>query len=120
MNVRKLTTVVVVDAIEPALPFYTGLGFVVVAEVPHEGAIGFAILVNDGLELMLQSRASVAADLGGEPPAMALYLDVDTLDGAAERGEVVVPERTTPYGAREVWVRDPAGTLVGFSVQSSG
>lgn len=47
---------------------------------------------------------------------MALYCEVDTLEGARERGQVVIPDRTTFYGARETWVRDPAGTLVGFAV----
>lgn len=118
MNVKKMTTVVVVDAIEAVLPFWEGLGFDRTVEVPHEGGLGFVILARDGLELMLQTRDSVRADLGGEPPAFALYCDVDTLEDAADRGEVVIAERTTFYGARETWVRDPAGTLVGFAVTS--
>jgi uncharacterized glyoxalase superfamily protein PhnB len=116
MQVRKMTTVVVVDAIEPALPFWMGLGFAAVAEVPHGERLGFVILAKEGAELMLQTKDSVREDLGGEPPALALYCEVDTLEGARERGEVVIPDRTTFYGARETWVRDPAGTLVGFAV----
>jgi hypothetical protein len=29
--------------------------------------------------------------------------------------EVVVPERETAYGAHEIFVRDPAGNVVGFA-----
>jgi hypothetical protein len=116
--IRKLTAVVVVDAIEPALPAWEALGFARAAEVPHDGRLGFVILAKDGLELMLQTRASVAADLGIEPPAVALYADVGDL-AAARRAlgavEVVIDRRTTDYGATESWVRDGAGTLIGLS-----
>ena len=116
MNVSKVTTVAVVDRIEPALPFWEGLGFAKGAEVPHGDALGFVILVRGGVELMLQTRESVRADLGVEPPAFLLYCTVDSLDRAAERGDVMIAERTTFYGARETWVRDPAGIIVGFGI----
>lgn len=121
--IRKLTTVVVVEAIEPALATWTGLGFAAVAEVPHDGRLGFVILARDGVELMLQTRASVREDLGFEPPALALYADVAALDEAraaavAGGAQVVIARRTTDYGATECWVRDPSGTLIGLSTRS--
>jgi hypothetical protein len=123
MKVLKTTPIYVVERIESALPFWKGLGFEATVEVPHEGALGFALLVKDGLEVMLQSAASVAADF---PPAagdvragsVILYCDVDSLAAAEEavRGApVVVPRRETPYGAREVFVRTPDGQVVGFA-----
>ncbi len=125
---KKLVPVIVVDAIEPVLPFWTDrLGFVRVVEVPHEAHLGFVILQAGNVELMYQSTASAAADL----PALAaelrtqrtaLYVDVDDLD-AVERAlagvEVVVPRRTTFYGAEEVFVRAPCGTVVGFAQQGA-
>jgi uncharacterized glyoxalase superfamily protein PhnB len=122
MKVKKVTPILVVDAIEPALPFWVRqLGFEKVAEVPHEGRLGFVLLVRDGHEIMLQSRASVAADVpavAALAPACAVYCDVDSLDAAIEatKGvEVLVPRRTTFYGAEEIWVRDPSGAVVGLA-----
>lgn len=122
MKVKKVTSILVVDAIEPALPFWRGqLAFETVAEVPHEGRLGFALLSRDGHEVMLQTRASLAEDLPAVArlaPASALYCEVDSLEAAiaaTRQAEVLVPERTTFYGAKEIWVRDPAGGVVGFA-----
>jgi uncharacterized glyoxalase superfamily protein PhnB len=122
MKVKKVTPILVVEAIEPALPFWQGmLGFEKVVEVPHEGRLGFVLLARDSHEVMLQTRASVAADVPAVAalhPACAVYCDVDSLDAAvrAIRGaEVLVPRRTTFYGADEVWVKDPTGAIVGLA-----
>ena len=70
---------------------------------------------------MLQSRASVAADV---PPLATgdyrsmLYIEVDALApirAALCAVPLVVPERTTFYGAREIIVKDPAGNIVAFA-----
>ena len=70
---------------------------------------------------MMQTKASLRDDV----PAIAklgvgcvLYMDVDSLRDAisAVKGlEVVVPERETAYGMREIFVRDPVGNVVGFA-----
>jgi uncharacterized glyoxalase superfamily protein PhnB len=122
MKVSKVTSILVVEAIEPALPFWCeALGFEKVVEVPHEGRLGFALLTHGGREVMLQTRASLAADLPAIAAlglASALYCDVDALDEAVatSRGaELLVPRRTTFYGAEEIWVREPSGAVVGFA-----
>jgi len=118
---RKLTPVVIVKAIEPVLPFYVdALGFIKVAEVPHGDALGFVMLVHDGLALMFQTEASANADLarGVHAAPVCLYIDVDDLDAviaSVKHAPVVVPRRTTAYGADEIFVRDPAGNMVGFA-----
>lgn len=120
MKILDVTPLHIVDAIEPALPFWTErLGYTVVASVPHEDALGFALLVRDGSQIMLQTRKSVAADV----PALAsehsaLYVDVASLaeaTAAVQGAEIVLPERTTFYGAKELWIRDPAGIVIGLS-----
>lgn len=64
MKLKKITPVIVVDAIEPCLEFWVDrLGFTKTVEVPHEGALGFVILNHSPTEIMLQSRASVEADV---------------------------------------------------------
>lgn len=125
MGIKKLTPILTTDAIEPCLPFWEALGFDITTRVPHgEGdSLGFAILQRDDLELMLQTLASVEADV----PAVAeeiggshavLFLEVDSLDeaiAAVPDASVVVPRRQTDYGADEIFVRDPAGHIVGLA-----
>jgi uncharacterized glyoxalase superfamily protein PhnB len=122
VNVTKMTSILIVEAIEPALPFWCdALGFEKTVAVPHGDRLGFVILVRAGLELMLQTRASIAADLpvvGELGVSQMLYADVASLDDAiaATKGaEVLVPRRKTPYGAEEIWVRDPSGAIIGFA-----
>jgi uncharacterized glyoxalase superfamily protein PhnB len=122
MKVKKVTPILVVDAIEPVLPFWQQqLGFEKIVEVPHEGRLGFVLLARDGHEVMLQTRASITADVpavAALAPAFAVYCDVDSLDAAIEAtkgAEVLVPRRTTFYGADEIWLRDPSGAVVGLA-----
>ena len=130
-TVRKLTPVLIVDAIEPVLPFWVErLGFTVVAEVPHHDALGFVILVKDGVELMYQTRASVADDAPaalptGEPTrdATSLFFEVSDLEAvvaAVERLDLVVPRRRTFYGTEEIGVREPGGRVVVFAQPVAG
>ena len=123
---KKLTPVLVVDQVEPCAAFWTGaLGFARTAEVPHDGELAFVILQKDAVEIMYQSRASVAADL----PSLAegahrtvLYIEVEDLDAveaAVAGAEVVQPRRTTFYGMMEIGVREPGGNVVIFA-QPSG
>ena len=119
---KKLTPVLIVPSIEECLPFWIGrLGFAKSVEVPHEGKLGFVILNHGPVELMLQSVASVAADLPAvarEPMRSALYLEVDDLAPIRKSvagAPVLFAERTTFYGATEIGVRDPAGNWVTFA-----
>ncbi len=122
MKIKKVTPIYVVERIEPALAFWAGLGFEKTVEVAHEGRLGFVILQDGEREVMLQTRASVKADLAARDldPACALYVDVDSLAearaacaGAGAR--VLIEERTTFYGARECWLVDPGGVIVGLA-----
>lgn len=121
--IDKLTPILVVEAIEPCLGFWVDhLGFEKTVEVPHEGRLGFVILVRGSLELMLQTHASIADDLPvlvSETHGSSLYIEVPDFDAVVEAvgddTEVLVPERTTFYGAREVFVREPGGHVVGFA-----
>lgn len=118
---QSLTANLFVESIEDCLPFWVErLGFEIVTEVPHEGRLGFVILHHGALELMLQSRASVADDvapLAHESFRSMLYLhvgDLAPLRKALEGVARVVPDRRTFYGADEIIVRDPAGNVVAF------
>lgn len=124
---KKLTPIISVESIEPCLPFWTErLGFDVTVTVPHEDALGFAILQKDGVEIMYQTRASIDADLPAITDEMmrgkpTLFVEVETLDPvveALEGADIVVPRRTTFYGMDEIFVRAPCGTIVGFAAST--
>lgn len=119
---RKLVPVVIVDRIEPLLTFYVDqLGFTKAVEAPHGDALGFVMLVHGELELMFQTTSSAQADLKSHAlraSPVCLYLDVASLDdviAAVKEAPVVVPRRTAPHGADEIFVRDPASNIVGFA-----
>ena len=120
---NKVTPVLMVEEIEPVLPFWMDLlGFEKTVEVPHEDRLGFVILVRDGVEIMYQTVASVRADvapLASTAPASAfLFFEVENLDEIAQALDQVtpvVPRRKTFYGADELIVRDPAGNAVTFA-----
>ena len=124
-SVQRATPIFFVDAIEPALVFWEGQGWKTTVSVPHGDLLGFVILASGDAQIMLQTRASLAEDLPAVAalgPASALYVDVGSLAAAvARRGEarILVKERETFYGAREAWVVDPAGTVVGFAESKS-
>ena len=122
--VRRLTPVLAVEAVEPSLEFWEKrLGFTKTVEVPHESSVGFAILVKDDIELMLQSVASIRADLGAhtgqvDGRSAALFVEVADL-AAVERSlqgyPIEMPRRTTFYGMVEIGVREPGGHFVVFA-----
>jgi uncharacterized glyoxalase superfamily protein PhnB len=124
VTLRRLTPVLAVEAVEPSLEFWEQrLGFTRTVDVPHESSVGFAILVKDDVELMLQSVASIRADLGAhtgqiDGRSTALFVEVADLD-AVERSlqgyPIEMPRRTTFYGMTEVGVREPGGHFVVFA-----
>jgi hypothetical protein len=129
---RKATPVLVVDRIEPVLPFWQKLGLSTVTKVPDEaakdGRLAFVVLAGEGVELMYQTLTSVAGDLVKSasvkdafrtaPQQTTLYIEVGRLADIESKlgGErLVMPKRTTFYGATELGYTDPAGNIVIFS-----
>lgn len=124
MNVKRITPVLYVKEIEPCVQFWMErLGFEKTAEVPDGDRLGFVILEKNGVEIMYQSFASAEKDA----PALAneisggrtfLYVEVDKLDeviNTMKGANLVLPLRTTFYGATEIGVKDPAGHMVVFA-----
>jgi uncharacterized glyoxalase superfamily protein PhnB len=119
---KKLTPILAVDAIEPSLPFWVdALGFTKTVEVPHEDSLGFAILEKDGQEVMLQTLASMNADVPAVAPRAGgsiLFLEIEDLsaiESVVGDYELLVPRRKTFYGAEEIFVREPGGNVIGFA-----
>jgi uncharacterized glyoxalase superfamily protein PhnB len=125
MNVKRITPVLLVNEIEPILPFWIDrLGFTKAIEVPDGGKIGFVAFQKGAAEVMYQTYASVEKDA---PPSMSaaarkgptyLYLEVDNLDAvlaAMKDVKKVMPERTAFYGMREFAVQDSGGHFITFA-----
>lgn len=93
-------------------------------EVLEGDRLGFVALVRGGVEVMYQSRASVAKDLPAlaegpyERTGLSLFVQVERLDeviGAMAGLDLLFPERKTFYGSREIGVRATCGTVVVFA-----
>ena len=119
---KSLTPVIFVDRIEPCLGFWEAVGFERTMEVPGDDGFVFAAVSQGGVEVMYQTYAGLKEDLPalGElkfgPTNFFIRLsDLNAIKPTIEAGDVVVPERKTFYGAREIVVRAPCGTLVTFA-----
>jgi uncharacterized glyoxalase superfamily protein PhnB len=124
IEVKRVTAVLLVEEIEPCLSFWVDrLGFTKTAEVPDGSKLAFVILQKGATEVMYQTFASVEKDDTQAGKDMRkgptfLYVEVDDLDVviAALKGvPVVMPVRTTFYGAKEIGVKEPAGHFVTFA-----
>ncbi len=125
MNVKRITPVLIVNEIEPLIPFWVdSLGFTKTIEVPDGNRLAFVAFQKGSAEVMYQTYASVEKDA---PPAMSsmarkgptyLYMEVNNLDSvlaAMKSSKTVMPERTAFYGMREFAVQDPAGHFITFA-----
>jgi uncharacterized glyoxalase superfamily protein PhnB len=121
---KKATPVLFVETIAPSLAFWRDrLGFAITAEVPGEDGPVFVMLSGNGIELMLQTTASLAADPNGAAMAWrgdrsCLFIEVDSIDALAltmEGCEIVAPRHETFYGATEIGYREPGGHFVTFA-----
>lgn len=133
---RKLTPVIVVDAIEPCLPLWVDrLGFAKIAEVKGGNHAEFVILRKDGVEVMYQTRSSLATDTGLAADSainapwgtagMALFIQMESsLDEvisslgdypvAVSRRQYAGLLAETSGGMDEIGVREAGGCLVFF------
>jgi len=124
----KITPVLIVETIEPSLPFWMDrMGFQKTVEVPEGDRLGFVILARDGAELMMQTLDSIRKDdprmappAGRGPDLCPLFIEVDDFADVRRRLEgypIQMPERKTFYGMREIGVVDPGGHVVVFAAR---
>ena len=124
----KITAVLMVDEIEKSLPFWVDrMGFTKTVDVPEGYRLGFAIVVRDGAELMLQSIESVRKDAPQFVPKpgstnVGIFIEVDDFADILKRLDgypVALPDRTTFYGMREIGVLEPSGHIVTFAARTT-
>ena len=127
-TLRKVTPVLVVAKIEPVVSFWKKLDVMPTTEVPSADGLVFVIFSAEGVEIMYQTSASVQDDLVAsasvkeafrpDPQQSTLYIKVDSLAEVERRlrtERLVLPRRTTFYGATEVAYADPAGNIIVFA-----
>jgi len=131
-TLRKATPVLVVDRIEPIIPFWSKLGVTPSTEVPdgiaNDGRLAFVILAAEGIEIMYQTTSSFREDLlksasvkeafRPEPQQTTLFVEVSQLSEIESKlsdERLIMPRRTTFYGSTEVAYTDPAGNIIVFA-----
>jgi len=123
--INRSTPILHVKNVEPSLKFWTErFGFKVTIQVPEDDHIGFAAMEAGNIELMLQTYQGMKSD-PNSPLAKAadqgpsfIFMEVPDINAVIEalRGaEIVQGLHETPYGAKEVVVKEPGGHFVIFS-----
>lgn len=131
----KIRPNLMVSDIRASIAFYRDvLGFAVMFLVPEQDEIltqddperplRFAALTRDDMELFLQSRSSLSADVPAFTPdmpigaSMTLYMDTEDVDVLYEhiksRAKIIKAPETSWYGMRELYIRDPDGYVLAF------
>ncbi len=130
LRFESIAPVLIVERVAPTRDFFRDrLGFTQTAVIADGDELGFAMLEKDGVEVMIQSHASVIEDVGPDAAravnetisgrgAVGLYVsvsDVDLVVPAVADADVIVPLRKTFYGMHEITVREPGGHAVTFA-----
>lgn len=130
-SLTALAPVLIVDAVEPSISFWTKVGFAAENQVPGpDGKLIFASVKKDGVEIMYQTRASViadmpsaAAELNGRTAVLFItapsVADLDVLERVTRGATTVKPRHDTFYGTTEFYIREPGGHVVGFSARKA-
>lgn len=125
MGLTKITPVLLAGNIEECVEFWKDFGFKETISVPFEDGLAFVSLKSGSIEIMYQSFAFSKATnpIGIEGVNRSVvYLEADTLDEIvqiAKKYDVVIPDHKTSHGSREIYIRDPAGNLIGFAQQGT-
>ncbi len=124
----KITPVLIVEEIEKSLVFWVErMGFTRTVDVPEGDRLGFVILTREGAELMMQTLTSVRKDEpkfapeGINTKGSALFIEVEDFAEVRQRLDgypILMPERVTFYGMREIGVSEPGGHTVIFAAKA--
>ena len=130
LRYESIAPVLIVEHVAPSRDFFRDrLGFVQTTVIADGDELAFAMLEKDGVEVMIQSHASLLEDVGPDAAravnetisgrgAVGLYVtvsDVDLVVPAVADADVIVPLRKTFYGMHEITVREPGGHAVTFA-----
>jgi uncharacterized glyoxalase superfamily protein PhnB len=123
--ISKSTPILHVKSVEPSLKFWTErFGFKTTIQVPEGDHIGFAAIENGDIELMFQTYQGMKGDVNNPLAKVAdqgpsfIFMEVADISrtiGTLRDADIVQGLHDTPYGAKEVVVREPGGHFVIFS-----
>jgi len=123
---KSMTTNLMVENVEASVGFYRDtIGFAMVDSVPNkQGGLQFAILVRDGLTLMVQERTNLIEEYpilvtDRVYPSVSLFIRVDGFGALyadlRTKCKVVAEPHTTFYGTHEFAVADVDGYVITFA-----
>ena len=129
MKLNSLTPNVMVGDVNATIEWFNrNLGFQLVMSVPEEGKYEWAMISRDGVNLMLQTRESIASEqpefagiaIGA---SMSFFVKVDGLQQIYEHikdAEAIIktPYKTF-YGMKEFLIRDCNGYYFTFAEEDS-
>ena len=122
---NKLTPNLMVEDVHRTIDFYRDvLGFELIASVPEEGTLNWAVMKCSSVELMFQSWSSLGNDLpqlrkAMPPGPVLLYFDVESVQILRQQieGKVTLLKeiQTTFYGTKEFTIQDCNGFILTFT-----
>jgi len=125
MGLTKVTPVLLATDLKACVEFWGDFGFEEAISVPFEDELAFVSLQSGSIEIMYQSfvfsEATNPIGIEGVNRSV-IYLETDSMDEIVEianKYEVVIPDHKTSHGSREIYIRDPAGNLIGFAQQGA-
>jgi len=123
--INRSTPILHVKSVEPCLAFWTErFGFKTTIQVPQGDHLSFVAIESDGIELMYQHVSAMKEDPNSplydasDQGSSFLFMEVPDINGTIEAlngADIVQGLHDTPYGAKEVVVREPGGHFVIFS-----
>lgn len=122
---QSLSPNLIVGDVNRSIEFYEArLGFTKLASVPETGRYDWAMAGRGPVIVMFQTAASMRHDLPAlnftsPGTTVTFYIKVkglnDLLQSIKGKAEIVVPLRTTFYGANEFAIKDPDGYVLMFA-----
>lgn len=122
---KKLTPNIMVEDVSRTIRFYQDvLGFQLLAKVPEEGVLDWAMLKRDDVELMVQSRLSLGSEIApmldkAISASLTFYIVTEDVKGLREQleGKVTIVQEMhkTFYNTNEFAIEDVNGYVWAFA-----
>ncbi len=125
MELQKLVTNLMVEDVNKTVTFYEDvLDYILVMNVPEDGAWDWALLKRDGIEIMFQSKKSMQKEF---PPlrgkeigsTISLYVSVDDVKEyyklLKDKVKIVKELHPTEYGTEEFSFNDCNGYILVYA-----
>ncbi|GJL93626.1 MAG: hypothetical protein DHS20C05_00310 [Hyphococcus sp.] len=125
--IKKATPILFVDDVQQSVDFFADrLGFTKTMEVPYERGLQFAAVASNDVEIMFQAsdvndETFTKAELSARVGQGFIYFEIDDFEKIVEAvsdAEIVKDAHDTNYGAKEIYIREPGGNVLGFAKQA--